>query len=217
MHPALIHNRVIHNRGGRTRPMVVGSKNWNRGKDAQLLHSDDHWQGRIGRYFDHKKFASQPLNSQCCAAASHDTGTVQIERDRSRAARRRLGRTARADPFCEDLRIRHADAFAAGCAPATSGQAAAAAPPNSVMNSRRLMPNTDFLPRPAAGAAEWPRQPRAGAIGLLHSQPTAGRRPGVSALNAKADDPAGEHVHHHHDPVAAQPAARRCWSIKSVP
>ena len=56
----------------------------------------------------HKKFASQPLNSQCCAAASYDTGTVQIERDRSRAARRRLGRTARGDPFCEDLRIRHA-------------------------------------------------------------------------------------------------------------
>ena len=26
----------------------------------------------------------------------------------------------------------------------------------------------------------------------------------VSALNAKADDPACEHVHHHHDPVAAQ-------------
>src|SRR3979411_1052618 len=27
---------------------------------------------------------------------------------------------------------------------------------------------------------------------------------GISALNAKADDPACEHVHHHHDPVAAQ-------------
>src|SRR6266516_5282476 len=26
----------------------------------------------------------------------------------------------------------------------------------------------------------------------------------LSALNAKADDPACEHVHHHHDPVAAQ-------------
>jgi len=26
----------------------------------------------------------------------------------------------------------------------------------------------------------------------------------VSALNAEADDPAREHVHHHHDPVAAQ-------------
>src|SRR3979411_3268062 len=27
---------------------------------------------------------------------------------------------------------------------------------------------------------------------------------GISALKAKADDPAGEHIHHHHDPVAAQ-------------
>src|SRR6266550_4628237 len=27
---------------------------------------------------------------------------------------------------------------------------------------------------------------------------------GISALNAKANDPACEHVHHHHDPVAAQ-------------
>lgn len=27
---------------------------------------------------------------------------------------------------------------------------------------------------------------------------------GINALNAKADDPACEHVHHHHDPVAAQ-------------
>ena len=27
---------------------------------------------------------------------------------------------------------------------------------------------------------------------------------GISALNAKADDPACEHIHHHHDPVAAQ-------------
>src|ERR1700716_3920762 len=27
---------------------------------------------------------------------------------------------------------------------------------------------------------------------------------GISALNAKAGDPACEHVHHHHDPVAAQ-------------
>src|SRR5262245_36758441 len=26
----------------------------------------------------------------------------------------------------------------------------------------------------------------------------------VSARNAKADDPTGEHVHHHHDPVAVQ-------------
>src|SRR5436190_7112808 len=27
---------------------------------------------------------------------------------------------------------------------------------------------------------------------------------GISALNAKANDPACEHVHHHHDPMAAQ-------------
>src|SRR5262245_36879096 len=26
----------------------------------------------------------------------------------------------------------------------------------------------------------------------------------ISALNAKANDPAGEHVHHHHDPMASQ-------------
>ena len=26
----------------------------------------------------------------------------------------------------------------------------------------------------------------------------------ISALNAKADDPTCEHVHHHHDPMAAQ-------------
>jgi hypothetical protein len=33
-------------------PSPVGSKNWNRGKDAQLLHSGDHWQDALDRYFD---------------------------------------------------------------------------------------------------------------------------------------------------------------------
>src|SRR3989442_768455 len=45
----------------------------------------------------HKKSAT--FHSQCCTAASHDTVTVQIDQDRSRAARRRLGWTARADSF----------------------------------------------------------------------------------------------------------------------
>ena len=38
----------------------------------------------------------------------------------------------------------------------------------------------------------------------LGEHPTNRHATGVSALNAKADDPACEHVHHHHDPVAAQ-------------
>src|SRR3954462_5251290 len=38
----------------------------------------------------------------------------------------------------------------------------------------------------------------------LVEHPTNRHATEVSALNAKADDPACEHVHHHHDPVAAQ-------------
>jgi hypothetical protein len=52
----------------------------------------------LDRYFDPQEVRST-FDSQCCTAASHDTVTVQIDRDRSHEARRRLGRTARADPF----------------------------------------------------------------------------------------------------------------------
>src|SRR5213080_2501136 len=38
----------------------------------------------------------------------------------------------------------------------------------------------------------------------MGEHPTKRHATEVSALNAKADDPACEHVHHHHDPVAAQ-------------
>src|SRR5437660_3339190 len=38
----------------------------------------------------------------------------------------------------------------------------------------------------------------------MGEHPTKRHATGSSALNAKADDPACEHVHHHHDPVAAQ-------------
>ena len=38
----------------------------------------------------------------------------------------------------------------------------------------------------------------------LVEHPTNRHATEISALNAKADDPACEHVHHHHDPVAAQ-------------
>ena len=38
----------------------------------------------------------------------------------------------------------------------------------------------------------------------LDEHPTNRHATELSTLNAKADDPACEHVHHHHDPVAAQ-------------
>src|SRR6266550_5028464 len=38
----------------------------------------------------------------------------------------------------------------------------------------------------------------------LVEHPTNRGATGINALNAKADDAACEHVHHHHDPMAAQ-------------
>src|SRR5262245_63191882 len=38
----------------------------------------------------------------------------------------------------------------------------------------------------------------------LVEHPTNRGATGINALNAKADDPACEHVHHHYDPMAAQ-------------
>src|SRR5215470_611529 len=38
----------------------------------------------------------------------------------------------------------------------------------------------------------------------LVEHPANRRATGLSALNAKTDDPTCEHVHHHHDPMAAQ-------------
>jgi hypothetical protein len=40
----------------------------------------------------------------------------------------------------------------------------------------------------------------------LVEHPTNRHATGISALNAKANDSACEHIHHHHDPVAAQVA-----------
>src|SRR5436190_23867232 len=43
----------------------------------------------------------------------------------------------------------------------------------------------------------------------LIEHPTNRGATGISALNAKADDPACEHVHHHHDPMARRHADLR--------